>query len=275
MPYCARCGGTVAERANFCIHCGAAAGGALAAGLDTGLGTGLDGGYGYNLAAANRIFTGAMTGLYAWTALGLGVAGSVAWLFNQAGIYLGLNFITMLIGFGLAIGCLFGMQFAANRGASIAIVGGLYLLFTAIEGALLSYVLAVFTYTTISAAFAGACGLFALMSIFGFTTKRDLSKLGTLVFIGLIGVIVVGLINAFLLQSSGLQLLISVIILPIFMGLTAWETQAVKRQAQEAAQQGDLNAASRIALIGAAGMFLNIVNMFLALLHIFSFFGDD
>ena len=154
-------------------------------------------------------------------------------------------------------------------------VGGLYLLFTAIEGALLSYVFAVFTSATISAAFAGACGLFALMSVFGYTTKRDLSKLGSLLFIALIGVVVMGLLNAFLLQSSGMQLLISVIVVPVFMGLTAWETQAIKQEAQDAASQGNEDAASRIALIGAAGMFLNIINMFLALLNIFSFFGGD
>lgn len=224
---------------------------------------------------AQRIYTAAMTGLYGWTAVGLGVAGAVAWWFNQAGIYVGLSLIGMILGLALAIGCLFGMQFAARRGAPIMVVGGLYLLFTAIEGVLLSYIFAVFTSATISAAFAGACGLFALMSVFGYTTRRDLSKLGSLLFIALIGVVVMGLLNAFLLQSSGMQLLISVIVVPVFMGLTAWETQAVKREAQDAASQGNEDAASRIALIGAAGMFLNIINMFLALLNIFSFFGGD
>ncbi len=170
-----------------------------ASGWDSG------GGFGYNLAAADRIYTGAMTGLYGWTALGLGVAGTVAWLLNAAGIYVGLSLMGMIVGLVLAIGCLFGMQYAARKGAPLAVVGGLYLLFTAIAGALLSYVFAVFTSANITAAFAGACGLFALMSVFGFTTKKDLSKLGTLAFIALIGMIVVGLLNAFLFQSSGLQ----------------------------------------------------------------------
>ena len=233
------------------------------------------GGYGYNLAEANRIFTSAMTGLYGWTAIGLGLAGGVAWLLNAAGIYLFSSFIGMILGLVLAIGCLFGMQFASRRGAPIAAVGALYLGFTAIMGATLSVVFAVYSSTSIAQAFAGACGLFAIMSIFGFTTKRDLSKIGMLAIIALIGMVVVGLVNAFLFQSSGLQLLLSVITLPIFMGLTAWETQAVKQQAQEAAAEGNADAASRIALVGAAGMFLNIVNMFLALLHIFGFFGGD
>ena len=234
-----------------------------------------DYGYNYNLAEANRIFTSAMTGLYGWTAIGLALAGGVAWLLNSAGIYLFSSFIGMILGLVLAIGCLFGMQFAARRGAPIAAVGALYLGFTAIMGATLSVVFAVYSSTSIAQAFAGACGLFAVMSVFGFTTKRDLSKIGMLAIIALIGMVVVGLINAFLFQSSGLQLLLSVITLPIFMGLTAWETQAVKQEAQQAAADSNADAASRIALVGAAGMFLNIVNMFLALLHIFGFFGGD
>ena len=233
------------------------------------------GGYGYSVAEADRIFTSAMTGLYGWTAVGLGVAGAVGWLLAAAGIFLFANFLGMILGLVLAIGCLFGMQFAARRGAPLAAVGALYLGFTAIMGATLSVVFAIYSGASIAQAFAGACALFALMSVFGFTTKKDLSKIGMLAFIALIGMIVVGLLNAFLFQSSGLQLLLSVITLPIFMGLTAWETQAVKQEAQAAAAEGNAAAASRIALIGAAGMFLNIVNMFLALLHIFGFFGGN
>ena len=234
------------------------------------------GGYGYNLAESDRIFTSAMTGLYGWTALGLGVAGTVAWVFAWTGLFLLFTgFLGMILGLVLAIGCLFGMQFAARRGASLAVVGALYLGFTALMGATLSYVFAVYSGASIAQAFAGACGLFALMSVFGFTTKRDLSKIGMLAIIALIGMIVVGLVNALLFQSSGLQLLLSVIVLPIFMGLTAWETQAIKQEAQAAAAEGNADAARRIALVGSAGMFLNIVNMFLALLHIFGFFGGD
>ena len=234
------------------------------------------GGFGYNLADADRIFTSAMTGLYGWTALGLGLAGAVAWLFAWTGLFLLFTgFLGMILGFVLAIGCLFGMQFAARRGAPLAAVGALYLGFTALMGATLSSVFVVYSGASIAQAFAGACGLFAIMSVFGFTTKRDLSKIGMLAFIAIIGMVVVGLLNVLLFQSSGLQLLLSIITLPIFMGLTAWETQAVKQEAGEAAAMGNADAASRIALVGSAGMFLNIVNMFLALLHIFGFFGGD
>ncbi len=232
--------------------------------------------FGYNQAVANRIFTSAMTGLYGWTAAGLAVAGSVAWLLNSAGIYLvDFGFVGIILGLVLTIGCLFAMRFAANRGAPIPVAGGLYLLFAAVMGALLSYIFAVFSGTSIAQAFTGACGLFALMSVFGFTTKKDLSRLGTIAVIALIGMLVVGLLNAFLFRSGGLGLLFSVVIIPIFMALTAWETQSIKEEAREAALAGNEDAAARIALIGSAGMFLNIVNMFLALLNILGIFGGD
>ena len=108
------------------------------------------------------------------------------------------------------------------------------------------------------------------MTIYGLRTGRDLASLGQLCFMGLFGLIAAGLLNVFLLHSEGLRLITSVITIPIFMGLTAWETREIKQEAQEAATNGDANASARLALVGAAGMFLSILNMFLALLNILS-----
>ena len=231
------------------------------------------GSYGYNPATADRIFTGAMTGMYGWTAAGLAIAGAVGWLLHWAGIYVMFSLVGIILGLVIGIGALFAMHFAAGRGWPMVAVGGLYVLFTSMMGAVLSTVFLAYSGASIAQAFVGACGLFAVMSVFGFTTKKDLSKLGTIAIFALIGMVVVGLINAFLFQSSGLQLLLSIITLPIFMGLIAWETQDIKQRAQEAAAAGNEDAAARIALVGAAAMFLNIVNLFLALLHILNFFG--
>lgn len=79
-----------------------------------------------------------------------------------------------------------------------------------------------------------------------------------------------GSLNIFVLQSEGLGVVISLVTIPVFMGLTAWETREMKREAQKAATDGDAAAASRLALVGAAGMFLSILNMFLALLNLLS-----
>ena len=98
-------------------------------------------------------------------------------------------------------------------------------------------------------------------------TSRDL---GQLAMIGLYGAIIMGLLNIFILHSDGLRFIISVITIPIFMGLIAWETREIKREAQKAAGYCDPQAANRIALIGATGMFLSIMNIFIALLNILS-----
>ena len=108
------------------------------------------------------------------------------------------------------------------------------------------------------------------MTIYGSRTGRDLARLGQLCLMGLFGLIAAGLFNIFVLQSEGLRLIMSVITIPIFMGLTAWETREIKREAQRAANDGDGEAAKRIALVGAAGLFLSILNMFLALLDLLS-----
>ena len=96
---------------------------------------------------------------------------------------------------------------------------------------------------------------------------RDWASLSLM---GLFGLVVAGLFNVFVLHSEGLRLIMSVITIPVFMGLTAWETREIKREAQEAASDRDAEAAKRIALVGAAGMFLSILNMFLALLDLLS-----
>ena len=124
-----------------------------------------------------------------------------------------------------------------------------------------------FSYTT---AFGGTLLIFAVMTIYGLRTGRDLAGLGQLCLMGLFGLIAAGLFNIFVLQSEGLRLIMSIITIPIFIGLTAWETREIKREAQKAAGYCDPQAANRIALIGAAGMFLSILNMFLALLDLLS-----
>ena len=114
------------------------------------------------------------------------------------------------------------------------------------------------------------------MSVVGLTTKRDLSKLGPMLMIGLFGVIIVSLINVFLLQSSMLFLLVNIILLPIFLALTVWETKQMKELAQQAAMDGDEKAATQVAVIGSIGLYLNVLNMFIIILNLLGFLsGDD
>lgn len=155
----------------------------------------------YSREAADSIFTGAMTRLYGWIALGVVTTGAVGWISHQAGILESILSSFGLIGYLVLLGvwfaCIFGLSFAANR-VSPAVAGGLYLVFTAITGLMISYIFWAYTGGTIILAFALTTSVFAVMSAIGYTTKRDLSGLGTMCFIGLIGVVIAGVVNIFI-----------------------------------------------------------------------------
>ncbi len=220
--------------------------------------------------SADSIYTSAMTGLYGWTSLGMLVAGITGGTLHLTRTYLITGIGTLVITLFLALGLLMASHFTARRNIPFAVPAALYLAFTAVEGVTLAFIFAIFSPSTIIVAFGGALIIFTVMTIYGLRTGRDLSGLGQISVIALIGLVVAGMVNAFIFQSSGLELLISAVTIPIFMGLTAWETREIKKEAQKAADDGDAQAARRIALVGASGMFLSIMNMFLALLHLLS-----
>ena len=234
------------------------------------------GGY-YSPEAADSIFSGAMTRLYGWIALGMVTTGAAAWLSHQAGLLESILENFGLIGYFVVLGIwmagIFGLSFLAGR-VSPAVAGGLYLAFTALTGLMISYIFWAYTGDTIILAFALTTGVFAVMSAIGYTTKRDLSGLGTMLFIGLIGVVIAGVVNIFL-GSNMLSWIVTLLALPIFLGLTVYETKQVKELAQEAARQGDEQAASRVAIMGAVGLYVIFLNLFLILLRITDFFNSD
>ena len=234
------------------------------------------GGY-YSQDAANAIFTGAMARLYGWIALGVITTGAVAWISYQAGILDSILDRFGLIGYlavmGVWLAAIFGLSFAAGR-VPPAVAGGLYLGFTALSGLMISYIFWAYTGDTIILAFALTTGVFAAMSAIGYTTKRDLSGLGTMCFIGLIGVIIAGVANIFI-GSGMLSWIVTLVALPIFLGLTVYETKQVKEMAQDAALRGDERAAGQVAIMGAVGLYVNFLNLFLILLRILDFFNND
>jgi FtsH-binding integral membrane protein len=231
----------------------------------------------YSQEAANSIFTGAMTRLYGWIALGVVTTGAVGWISHQAGILESIleNFgmIGYFVVLGIWLACIFGLSFAANR-VPPAVAGGFYLVFTAITGVMISYIFWAYTGDTIILAFALTTGVFAVMSVIGYTTKRDLSGLGSMCMIGLFGVIIAGVVNWFI-GSNMVSWIITLVALPIFLGLTVYETKQVKELAMEAAARGDERAANQVAIMGAVGLYLAFLNIFLILLRIMDIFGGD
>ena len=218
--------------------------------------------------SADTIFTGAMTRLYMWMTAGLAITTFVGFAAYQVGI----GFFGFLIAFVLWIGILFVMRWASER-ASTPILLGLYLTFTAVGGVMLSGV-AAYRAETLLFALALTGGVFVAMSVIGLTTKKDLTNLGPILGFALLGLVIMMIVNIFV-GSSFIGWVITLLLLPVFLGLTVYETKQVKELAQEAAVEGDEEAAGKIAIMGAVGLYLNFINLFLIILRITDFFGGD
>ena len=230
----------------------------------------------YNFGAAvNGIYTSAVTRMYGWIALGLVTTAAVAAIAYRMGVLANIGLIGYLLIVGVALALLIALHLTVHRApAPVSAVLYLYLGFTAVEGVAISYIFGAYTNQTIVLAFGLTAGLFTAMSIVGFATKRDLSKWGPILLCGLLGLVVISVINIFI-GSGLLSWLITLIALPLFLGLVIWETKEVKELAQQAAREGDAKAAGQIAIIGAAGLYLSFLNIFLIMLRIVQFFSED
>ena len=231
----------------------------------------------YGRDRANAIYTDAMARMYGLVALGIVVTGAAIWVGHAAGVgdvIFARGWIGMLLFFGVVFGVLYAANAVVQRG-NIALGIVLYLAFATLWGLFLSPILTTYTSDTIGVAFLLTAGLFVAMSIVGMTTKKDLTKLGPMLMIGLIGAIVVSLVNVLLIRSEGLFLLINIVLLPIFLALTVWETKQMKELAQEAAMAGDEKAATQVAVIGSIGLYLNAMYLFIIILNLLGFASDD
>ena len=226
---------------------------------------------------ASAIYSDAMARMYGLVALGIVTTGAAIWFGDSLGIGDAI-FSFGWIGYIAAFAIIMGTLVAANAvvaSGNTGLVTVLYLGFTGMEGLFLSPILTAFTTQTIGAAFMLTAGLFVGMSAIGMTTKKDLSRLGPMLFIGLIGLIVISLVNVLLIRSDGLFLLINLALLPLFLALTVWETKKMKELAQEAAMAGDAQSATQVAVMGSIGLYLNALNIFLILLNLLGFASDD
>ena len=225
----------------------------------------------------NAIYTDAMARMYGLVALGIVTTGAAIWVGDALGVgavIFSFGWIGLLLMLGIMFGTLMGANAVVSRG-NTGLGTVLYLAFTGFAGFFLSPILTRFTTGTIGMAFVLTAGMFVAMSVVGMTTKRDLSKLGPMLMFGLIGVVVVSLINILLLGSGLLFLLINIVLLPIFLALTVWETKQMKELAQEAAMRGDVQVANQVAVIGSIGLYLNALNIFIILLNLLGFASDD
>lgn len=161
----------------------------------------------------------------------------------------------------------FGFGAAANR-MSAAGVQTLFYVFATVMGLSISSIFLVFTGESIVQVFLVTSIAFAGLSLYGYTTKKDLSGMGTFLIMGLIGLIVASIVNIFL-ASSAMAFAISVIGVLIFAGLTAYDTQKIKTTYLQMAQAGDQEWLGKAAVMGALSLYLDFINMFMMLLQLF------
>ncbi len=206
-----------------------------------------------------------MLRVYNYMGSGLALTGIVAYIVAHTGLYQalfgsGIGFVVMFA----PLGIVFFMGAKINT-MKPSTAQTLFWVFSVLMGASLSYVFITYTATSIVRVFFITAATFGAMSLYGYTTKRSLAKWGSFLFMGLIGVIIAMVVNIFM-QSSVLHFVISVVGVLVFTGLTAYDTQRIKETYVESDGQAVM---TKKAIMGAVNLYLNFINLFVMLLHLF------
>lgn len=217
---------------------------------------------------STNTFSALMRKVYTWMALALTITGFTAYYVASSPAILQAIMTNQILFFGLLIGELalvWGVSAAINR-LSLTTATLLFILYSVLNGVTMSFIFLAYTMTSIASVFFITAGTFAAMSLYGYFTKADLSKMGQILFMALIGLIIATFVNLFI-KSSGLTMILSYVGVLIFVGLTAWDTQKIKQMLQLAPDTGE--SAQKVALMGALSLYLDFINLFLYLLRIF------
>ncbi|UVK45288.1 Bax inhibitor-1/YccA family protein [Mesorhizobium sp. AR07] len=205
-----------------------------------------------------------MLRVYNYMGVGLVVTGLVAFMISSTpALYVPIfsspqKWVVMLA--PLAFVMLFSFKMQTMSAASAQ---AMFWAFCAVMGLSLASVFLVFTGTSIARTFFIAATMFGATSLYGYTTKRDLTQFSSFLIMGLIGVVIASIVNIFL-GSTALQFAISVIGIAVFIGLTAWDTQTIKEQY---AENFDAESRQKLAVFGAFSLYLNFINIFQLLLN--------
>jgi FtsH-binding integral membrane protein len=218
--------------------------------------------------AMSSAFPVLMRKVYVWMTLALVITGFTAYgVATSPGVQQAI-FTNQILFWGLIIAefaLVIGVSAAINR-LSLAMATLMFILYSVINGALLSSIFLIYTASSISTVFFITAGTFATMALIGYTTKTDLSSIGKYLFMALIGLIIATFVN-FFIKSSGFDYILSYIGVLIFVGLTAYDSQKIKQMLLQAPDAGE--GAQKIALLGALSLYLDFINLFLYMLRIF------
>jgi len=209
-----------------------------------------------------------MRKVYVWMTLALVITGVTAYgVATSPGLMMAIA-TNKLLFWGLIIaefGLVLAVSAAINK-LSLTTATMLFVLYSVINGATLSFIFAIYTMSSIASVFFITAGTFAVMAFIGYTTKKDLTSMGKILLMALIGIIIATVVNIFL-KSTGLEMIVSYLGVLIFVGLTAYDSQKIKQMLLMAPDAGE--SAQKLALLGALSLYLDFVNLFIYLLRIF------
>ena len=221
-----------------------------------------------NEASLQRYVAGVMRKVYGKMSLGLLATAITSFLVLSSQTVMNVlfsNAATMWILFAAELGLVIYLSARIDK-LSSGTATALFYAYSILNGVALSPIFLIYTGASIATTFAITAGTFGAMSIFGYVTRQDLTKFGSFLFMALLGLIVCIVVNMFM-HNSTFELLISGAGVLIFVGLTAWDTQAIKRMCAEA----DPSMMGKVATMGALSLYLDFINLFIYLLR---FFGN-
>lgn len=212
-----------------------------------------------------------MSSVFSWMFAALAITSIISYYFgNNAelfsllrneGRHTGLGYVVMFAPLAFVL----IMSFGINR-ISYPVLLFLFLLFSAVMGMSISYIFVAYTESSIFSTFLAASGMFGTMALVGYTTKTDLTKFGSIMMMGLVGILIAGLINMFM-QSDTMSYIISFIGVLVFTGLTAYDVQKLKNIG--AGVELGTASAGKLVIMGALNLYLDFINLFLMMLRLF------
>ncbi|MDX2501617.1 MAG: Bax inhibitor-1/YccA family protein [Deltaproteobacteria bacterium] len=208
--------------------------------------------------------------VYNWMAIGLALTGFTAYYVSNTPALVQVIFGNQLLFFGLIIGELALVFYISARIQKIqaSTATALFVVYSILNGATLSFVFLVYTASSITSTFFICAGTFVACSVYGWTTKRDLTSIGGFLTMGLIGIIIASVVNMFF-RNSAMSMIISYIGVIVFVGLTAYDTQHLKTMALNQPDGLEAGVIRKGAIMGALKLYLDFINLFLMLLRIF------
>ncbi len=219
--------------------------------------------------AASEAATIFLAKVFNWMAAGLGVTAITAFLVTHSRTMMQFIFGSPIIFYGLIIAELGMVLFLSARinrmQASTATI--MFLVYSALNGATLSAVLLAYTAASVTSAFLVAGLMFGAMAVYGTVTKKDLSSLGSFMFMGLVGIVIAGLVNIFL-KSTMMDFVISGIGVIVFTGLTAYDVQKIQALGSTGIMNDSAGVIRKGAIMGALALYLDFINLFLSLLRL-------